>query len=164
MLSERAAKFVHFSTREVVFPVIRRSFLFLMLILVLIGFFQGQGVSQKNGLVTPYLVRSVTRPLLLVAERQFAGEIQSDLRAKLEWQLSDSMAPQIAKAINERLLIYLPLLPFVFGLVVLAFVSPLITLSELLLLPVIRLIIRALLKLGVIKIAQETVARETLKL
>jgi hypothetical protein len=163
-LFARFKLFVNFSTREVVFPVIRRSFLFLMVMLLLVGFFQGQGISQKGNLVTPALVRTVTGPAQLLLKRQFPPEIRDSLGARFVSELGANQAPQIAHAINQRLLIYLPFLPFVFGLLVLAFVSPLITLSEWLLLPVIRLVIRDLIQLKVITITHETVERETLKL
>jgi len=217
-LSARFRLFVNYSTREIVFPVIRRSFLFLMVILLLIGFIQGRGATQKTGLVTPYLVRTVAKPALMIINKQFSSQLQASFGNRFASQIGtndrrtivtlvlnealesfeegttrqyfgvtkenipldqtiiydsgeidltpvvDSMAPQIAEAINQRLFMYLPFLPFIFGLLVLAFVSPLITLSELLLLPVIRLIIGALLQLGVITIAHETVERETLKL
>ena len=83
-LSKRAKLFINYSTREIVFPIIRRSFLFLMLILVVVGFFQGQRRALKNELVTPYMVRTLSKPMVLVLNKQIGIQLQQQLGPQFE--------------------------------------------------------------------------------
>ena len=88
-LSKRAKLFVNYSTREVVFPIIRRSFLFLMLILVVVGFFQGQRRAQKSELVTPYMIRTLSKPVVLVLNKQVGTQLQQQLKSQSEQNISN---------------------------------------------------------------------------
>lgn len=78
-LSKRAKLFVKYSTREIVFPIIRRGFLFLMLILVVVGFFQGQRRAQDKGIISPYMVRVISKPLIPILNKQFSNQIQQQI-------------------------------------------------------------------------------------
>lgn len=217
-LSKRASLFINYSTREIVFPVIRRSFLFLLLILVIIGFFQGQNQAQKSGLITSGMVRALSKPLVLVINKQIGSQLQQQLGTRFKQVLGtderrtivtfvlseivegfsegttrqlfglnlenipldktiiydsgeidltpvvNEVSDQIASQMNHRLSLYLPIIPLFFAALVFLFVSPLITLSEILLLPIIRAIISFLIALKIIEISKKPVEQEVLKI
>ncbi len=83
-LAKRAKLFVNYSTREIVFPIIRKSFLFLILILVIIGFFQGQRQAKRAELITPYMVRTLSKPAVLILNKQIGSQLQKQLGPKFE--------------------------------------------------------------------------------
>jgi len=216
-LVKRAKLFVNYSTREIVFPIIRRSFLFLMLIFVIVGFFQGQKQSQNQKLITPYMVRTLSKPAVLVLNKQIGAQLQQQLGPQFEQAIGtharreivsfvleeilesfnegttrqlfglnsqnipvdktiiydsgeiditpvvNEMSGTIARQINQHLSLYLPIIPFFFAGLVFLFVSPLMAVSEIVLLPIVRAIIAFLIKLKIIIVAKETVEKEVLK-
>lgn len=215
-LSKRAKLFINYSTREIVFPIIRRSFLFLMLILVIVGFFQGQRRAQENELITPYMIRTLSKPMVLVLNKQIGTQLQHQLepqfgqniytkesRAIVDASLRDilerlfsntfgqllgfnlqnipiektiiydsseidltpvvnDVSEDIAEQINRQLNLYLPIIPLFFAGLVFLFISPLIAVSEILLLPIVRAVIALLISLKIIVMNKETVEREVL--
>ena len=218
-LAKRVKMFINYSTREVVFPVIRRSFLFLMVILVVIGFFQGRRQAHaQTGIITPYMMRTLSRPAVFLLNKQFSVVLQKQLGGRLQQTLGtnerqalvtfilsetlesftegttrqsfglnrenipldktiiydngdidltpviNDMSETIARSINKRLSLYLPFIPLFFGMLIFLLVSPLMTISEIVFLPLIRFFISLLLKLKVITIAKESVDKEILKL
>lgn len=217
-LANRAKLFVNYSTREIVFPIIRRSFLFLMLILAVVGFFQGQRQASRAELITPYMVRALSKPAVLVLNKQIGTQLQMQLgpqfeqaigtnerRAIVTFVLSEileslssgttrqlfglnpenipvektiiydsgeidltpvvnDISADLAKQMNQRLNLYLPIIPLFFAMLVFLFVSPIIAVSEVLLLPFIRAIIALLIKTKVIAIHKTSVEAEVLTL
>ena len=199
-LSKRAKLFVNYSTREVVFPIIRQSFLFLLLILVTIGFFQGQRQVKHARLITPYMVRTLSKPIVIILNKQLGTQLQQQLEpnGSILENLSDNtfrllfgfnpqnipldktiiyptgeidltpvvneISDQIAFQMNQRLNLYLPIIPLFFAFLVFLFVSPLVAVSEILLLPIIRAIIALLISLKIITVSKQTIDREVLKL
>jgi len=215
-LTKRAKLFVNYSTREIVFPIIRKSFMFLMLILVVIVFFQGRHRAQKSELVTPYMVRTLSKPAVLVLNKQIGTQLQQQFGSQFEQAIGttekkaivsfvlseileslgsgttrqlfglnpenipiektiiydsgeidltpviNAMSGKIAAQINDRLNLYLPIIPFFFAALVFLFVSPLVAASEILLLPFIRAIIALLIKIKIITVKKTTVEAEVL--
>ena len=213
-LSKRAKLFVNYSTREVVFPVIRRSFIFLILILVIIGFFQSSNKARKSELVTPYMVNTLSRPFILLLNKQLSVQMQEQLalqnnlsidqkQAVVSYALSQKVQtlnpkttqqlvgldPQeipiqktiisesaqvdlspvisemsffIANNINQQLNLYLPIVPLFFAVLVFIFVSPLVAISEILLLPLIKTIIAILISTKIISVQKQSVEQEVL--
>jgi len=217
-LSKRAKLFVNYSTREVVFPIIRQSFLFLLLILVTVGFFQGQQQAKRAQLITPYMVRTLSKPIVIILNKQLGTQLQQQLGPQFEQALGtderrtivtfvlseimesfsegttrqlfglnsqnlplektiiydsgeidltpvvNDVSDQIATQMNQRLNLYLPIIPLFFALLVFLFVSPLVAVSEVLLLPIIRAIIALLINHKIIIVSKQSVDREVLQL
>jgi hypothetical protein len=74
----------------------------------------------------------------------------------------NDVSGNIAKQINRQLNLYLPIIPLFFAGLVFLFISPLIAVSEILLLPIVRAVIALLISLKIIVMNKETVEREVL--
>jgi len=183
---------------------------------VVIVFFQGRHRAQKSELVTPYMVRTLSKPAVLVLNKQIGTQLQQQFGSQFEQAIGttekkaivsfvlseileslgsgttrqlfglnpenipiektiiydsgeidltpviNAMSGKIAAQINDRLNLYLPIIPFFFAALVFLFVSPLVAASEILLLPFIRAIIALLIKIKIITVKKTTVEAEVL--
>lgn len=82
---KRFELYVRFVPSELFFPVIKKGFLFILGMFAIISFFQSRYLVENNSLVSPALVKSVSKPLILVLNKQ--------LETQLHNQLGDSLGP-----------------------------------------------------------------------
>lgn len=78
----RARLFVKFLPREIFVPVLKQSFIYLIIIFATLGFFQAQEQLSEKTLVTPGLVRTIFKPTVYILNNQLNSQLQQQLNAQ----------------------------------------------------------------------------------
>lgn len=76
---KRSRMFVKFLPREIFFPVMKKSFLYIMIVLSLIAFVQSKKLISENSLFSPSFVRILIRPTVMTINKQLGAQLQSQL-------------------------------------------------------------------------------------
>ena len=79
----RSHLFTSFSPRELFFPILRSSFTYFLIIMAILSYTQSQRLISENSLVSPNLVRIVSRPTILMVNQQINAQLQSGLTSDI---------------------------------------------------------------------------------
>src|SRR3989338_313765 len=75
----RLEMFVHFYPNEVFFPILKRGFLFVVGMFAVINFFQSQIRLENNTLISPGLVKTISKPFIVVFNKQLEKQLKDEL-------------------------------------------------------------------------------------
>lgn len=98
----RSKLFVKFKPNEIFVPVVRYGLLFLLGMFALLGFFQTKSL-MNGGRITPQLVKIVSRPILVIVNRQLGAQLQAQLGDKFEASIGTQDREKIVKFVLAEL-------------------------------------------------------------
>ncbi len=206
---KRLELFIKINPQELFFPIFRRGFLFIVGMFAVINFFQSQARIDSNSLISPGFVKTISKPLIVVFNKQLESQMQEQLGSQfgstentaakkqiVEFVLKQTiqsmlkqdghgvginiddipaektiiydngaidispviadMADEIAYSLNQTLLPYAFIAPFIVALATIIIFQPLMWPIEIVESYLSRVLFFILLKTGLIKIRKET--------
>ncbi len=81
--TKRFELFVRFSPKEIFFPVLRDSFLYLLIITSLVAYSQSQRLLSQSSLITPTIAGLVLKPAVRTLNQQINAQIKSEVGDEL---------------------------------------------------------------------------------
>jgi len=95
MLLRRQKLFVKFSFHDLLFPIVRSSFGILLLLLAFLSYSQALQKVNRSALVSPSILRTVSRPLIFI--------LNKELSAQLSLQFNNQLAGFLPRSEKERI-------------------------------------------------------------
>lgn len=106
--ARRENLFIKFSPRELFSPVIRKSFFYIVLLLVLVSFFQTRLKLEHNNLVSPQLVVLFTKPSVAILNRQVGGKLNQEITAQLGANLDAQKKEAVIREVLKQSALAMP--------------------------------------------------------
>ncbi len=100
----RAALFVKFSPLDILFPVLRQGFLFLLIIFAVLGYVQAQQATKENTLLTKESLRTLSRPAVFILNKQLGAQLQAQLGDRFEDVIGTQDRQQIVRFVLSEIL------------------------------------------------------------
>lgn len=97
---DRSLLFIRFSPRELFFPILKGSFTFFLILLAVLTFTQSQKLVSHNSLVSPELIRMISKPTIFMLNQQINSQMQSGVSA----DILDSLPAVQKKAVIHQAL------------------------------------------------------------
>lgn len=85
---DRSLMFIRFSPRELFFPILKGSFTFFLILLAVLTFTQSQKLVSSNSLISPTLIRMISKPTIFMLNQQINAQMQSGVSADILQSLS----------------------------------------------------------------------------
>lgn len=83
LVHKRSKVYVRFSPTDVLTPVVRASFTFILALFATLNFFSAQVKVNENALFAPKIVRPLTKPVVQIVNKQLTLQMRAQLDAKL---------------------------------------------------------------------------------
>lgn len=80
---QRSTLFIRFSPRELFFPILRGSFTFFLILLAVMAFTQSQKLVSHNSLVSPSLIRLISKPTIFMLNQQINAQMHSGVSSEI---------------------------------------------------------------------------------
>lgn len=100
----RAKMFVKFSPQDILFPILRQGFLFLLIIFATLGYFQAQKAARENSIVTTESLRTISKPLVYALNKHLGAQLQKQLGDKFETTIGTQDRKQIVHFVLAEIL------------------------------------------------------------
>lgn len=107
---KRAQLFVKFIPQELFFPVLKKAVLFLIILFAIANFFQSQKIISENGIISPYIVKYVSRPIVVFFNNQISLQLRQQLGPKYNY-LSQKEKKRIVEFVIKDIITQLSLSP-----------------------------------------------------
>ncbi len=89
-LQDREKLFVKFAPKEILFPVIRSGFIFLLIMLAIMGYWQTLERAKKTNLLSPDILKLLSRPGVVIVNRQLGAQLQTQLGDRFQEAIGTS--------------------------------------------------------------------------
>jgi len=100
--AHRSHLFIAFSPKEIFFPIIKTSFVYLMVILALLAYTQSRQLISQHSLVSPVMVKIISRPMVLTLNKQINSQLQSELGSQLPSQMSAGEKDRLIRSVLKQ--------------------------------------------------------------
>jgi len=103
-IKKRAQLFIKFSAKEILLPIIKSGFLFLLIILVGLGYLQSLNRAKNSQVISASMVRLLIKPMAYGINKQLSVQIQRQLAPQLEQTIGIQDRQQIVEyALKESI-------------------------------------------------------------
>lgn len=100
----RSELFVKFVPQEVFFPILRKSFTFILVVLAIMTYSQSQKLISNNSLVSPGLVNYASKPSIYFVNQQINSQLFSGEAAQIIASVPDAQREQVIRTALEKTL------------------------------------------------------------
>lgn len=83
LVHKRSKIYVNFNPTDILTPVVRASFTFILALFATLNFFSAQTKVNQNALFAPKVVRPITRPIILIVNKELSAQIRVQLDKKI---------------------------------------------------------------------------------
>lgn len=94
--------FVKLVPSELFFPVLRKGILFILGMFAILNFFQSQAKLENNALITPELVKTITKPFVSVFNKQLESQLKQQLGDKAQSSENTAAKRQIVEFVLKQ--------------------------------------------------------------
>lgn len=99
----RSKLFVQFLPREIFVPVLRRGFMYLVIMIAMVGFFQAHKQVKQQNLVTPSIVKVLSKPTVYILNKQLGNQLQSQLGDELGQMVEEKREQMVLLVLAQTL-------------------------------------------------------------
>ncbi len=100
--AKRETLFIKFMPQELFSPVLRCSFFYIILLLVLLSFFQTRFKLAQHDLISPQLVILLSKPTVAILNKQLGGQLQQQLSSQFGPSIDSQKRVQIIHTVLKE--------------------------------------------------------------
>lgn len=78
-IQKRAYLFLKFSSQQIFVPIMKRGFMFVIILLALASYFQTVERIKENTLLGPAVIRPISRPIVALVNKQLTSQIRTQI-------------------------------------------------------------------------------------
>ena len=101
--TKRSKLFIKFIPSEIFFPVLRKAFLFIVIFFAITNFFRTHSLISSDSLLTPSITRYVTRPIILILNKQIGAQLEQQLGDRFQTAIGTKERHRIVSFVLKEL-------------------------------------------------------------